>query len=68
MTEEALRLSTGPDAADLIARDAAVLCGGLLAKMVERNSNLMGSQLTAYEIHAVGEATLAVLEARAKRR
>ncbi|MGL3109175.1 hypothetical protein [Bradyrhizobium sp. BR 1432] len=68
VSDESMRLSAGSNAADLIAKNAAVLCGGLLAKMLERNPNLVGGQLTAYENHAVGEATLAVLESRAKKR
>jgi len=40
VSDESVRLSTGSDAADLIAKNAAVLCGDLLAKMVERNPNL----------------------------
>lgn len=67
VAQEGVRLSTGIDAANLIAENAAVLCGKFLASMLEDKTNpVPPKQLGAYEKTAIDEATLAILEARAK--
>jgi hypothetical protein len=67
VADQAVRLSIGSDAADLIAKNAAILCGQILAKLFEGPRGMTGAQATAFENHAVSEATIAVLEARAKK-
>lgn len=64
VADEAVRLSAGSDAADLIARSAAVLCNSKFAALLLRVPDLFPT----LENNAVGEATIAILEARAKRR
>ena len=68
VAEQAVRLSTGSDAADLIARNAAVLCGQSIANMMKNTPAISPALATAFENRAIGEATIAVLEARAKRK
>ena len=65
VADEAVRLSTGSDAADLIAKNAALLCERRFATVF---SSVIGQTFSALEEKAIGEATIAVLEARAKRR
>jgi hypothetical protein len=63
--EQAVRLSTGTDAADLIAKNAAVICGRRFAKTFEKVDPPL---LLAFEEKAVMEATIEVLEVRAKKK
>lgn len=63
VTLQAVRLSTGSDAADLIAKNAAAICGQTFLKSFE---NYSGALMTALEDKAVRAATIAILEARAK--
>lgn len=62
---EAVRLSTGPDAADLIARSSAVRCRELFHKL---SQSLTFPVAERHQMGAIDAAILDILEARAKRK
>lgn len=66
VSDQAVRLSVGIDPANVIANSAAVMCGGELTKLGESNKPASANQLNSYEDFAISQATIAILEARAK--
>ena len=48
VADQAVRLSIGSDAADLIAKNATILCGQILAKLFEGPRGMTGAQATAF--------------------